>query len=97
MILAVSCALQPEAGSALQMLKLVVKEYCFVKNTSFDDLKDLHGHVTGSALSRNVNLVLANPPCNTRSARDLASSAPDSLCKREHREGFEGHEQRDGS
>lgn len=51
---AASDALKPEAGSAPQALKVVLREYCFVKDTSFNELEDLHKLQTGSAVHQSI-------------------------------------------
>lgn len=71
---AASSAPQPEARSAFQVLKIATKEYCFVKDTAFNEPEFLHELETSSVLQQNMNLMLAKPPKNTRSARVLASS-----------------------
>lgn len=76
-----SGTLQPEAQSATQMLMVAMREYCVVKDTSFNELEDLHKLEIGSTLHQNVNLLLADPLSNTRNARGQASSTHDVLSK----------------
>lgn len=54
--------LQPKAKSASHLLKLAMGEYCFVNNTSCNELEDLHDLETGSALHQNMRLMLADSP-----------------------------------
>lgn len=51
---AYSGALRSEAGSAYQMLKVAVYDYCSVRDTDFNELQDLYGLETGCAFSRMV-------------------------------------------
>lgn len=68
-------SLQLEAESALLLVKVAMREYCFMENTSFSEVKDLHDLKMGSALHQNVNLVLADPPHSTRSTPGQAISS----------------------
>lgn len=59
---AVSSALQPKSASASRILEVAITEYCFVKDIFFSrSWGNLHELRTGSALHRNVKLVLADP------------------------------------
>lgn len=72
---AVSGALQPEAKSTFQTLKVATREYCIVRITSFNELEDLHKLEAGSVLQQNKNRVLADPAYSTGSARGQVSLA----------------------
>lgn len=74
-ILTPSRALRTKAGSAFQVLKIAFRAYGSVNYTSFSET------VTGSALHRNLNLVLASPPFSTRSAPGQVSFSHDVLRK----------------
>lgn len=56
-----SGALQPEAQSAFDRLKVALREYCFIKNTFLDEVEELQELETVSALRRNLNLVPVAP------------------------------------
>lgn len=58
---AVSGALETGAGPVFQVLKVVTKEYCDVKDTFFNEVEDKHILEKGSAPHQNVELVLADP------------------------------------
>lgn len=64
----VSCALPPVAKFAFQVSGIAMRDYRFVNDTSFNELEDLHGLETGSALQQNGNLVLVGLPYSNRSA-----------------------------
>lgn len=70
-----SGALQPEVELAFQMFKVAIREYCFIKETSFSELEDLHELEKSSSQHQSVNLVLTDPGSSTCSARGHASSA----------------------
>lgn len=74
---AVSAALQPEADFSLHLLRVAARECCFIKNTSLQELQDMHELETDSVSHRNVNLMLADPPYSTCSALGQAPSAHD--------------------
>lgn len=80
--LAASSALRPKADSAFRILKIDMREYCFVKSINANALEDLDEPDTSSAMHQNVNLMLADPPSSTRKARGQASSTHDVLCKK---------------
>lgn len=73
--LAISGARQAEVESAFQVLEPAMREYSFVKDTSFKEPKDLQEPATGAALHGNANLMLADPSYHTSSAPGQASSA----------------------
>lgn len=54
---------------------VAVRECCFVKDTSFKEVEDLHEVKTGSALHQNVTQVLVDRFHDTSSARRQTSSA----------------------
>lgn len=58
-----------------------MRECWFVRDTSSDELRDPHELGNCSAFQYSVNLALAIPSYNTRSARGQASSAHDGFCK----------------
>lgn len=60
--LAGSRALKPEAESAFQVLKAATREYCFIRDTFCNVLKDLYELQKGPALHQNMNAVLVGPP-----------------------------------
>lgn len=78
---AASNAPQPEAKSAFKVLKIAIREYCFLRYTSFNEAEKLRELEMGSALHCNVNLVLAEPLYSIRSARGQAGSSYDVFCK----------------
>lgn len=79
-----SSPLQPEVKIALQVRKVAMRECWFVKDTSFNELENLHELEACSALHQNVSLVLAKLSYSTRSARVQASSAHGVLSQRRH-------------
>lgn len=65
---AASSPLHSEAESAFQVLKVALREYRLVKDTSFSELEELHELEAGSALHKMINLVLADTLYNSCSA-----------------------------
>lgn len=63
------------------MPKIRIIECCFVDDTSFNELDNLHDLERGSALHQNVNVVLDDPPYITCSVRSQISSAHCVFCK----------------
>lgn len=60
---------------------MAVSEYCFVKDTLFNELENSHDPNMDSALHQNVTLVLIGLSYNTRNARGQNTSAHDVFCK----------------
>lgn len=75
--------LQPEAELAFQVFKAAMREYCVVKDTSFNELENLHDLETGSALHQNTTLVLADTRDSTCSAQGQMNYAHDAICREE--------------
>lgn len=63
-----SGALQPKAGSGAQVSAVAMSQCCVVSDNFFNELEDMRELEKGSALHRNVNLVLADALCSTRGA-----------------------------
>lgn len=63
------------------MSNVAVREYRIVRYTSFNEWEGLREAGTDFALHQNANLLNANRPHSTRSARDLKSSVLDVLSK----------------
>lgn len=80
---AYSGALQPEPEPFFHVLEVAMREYCFLKDTSINELKGLRELKTGSSLHQNLNFVLADLLYITRSARGQSSYAHDVFCKEE--------------
>lgn len=78
---AASRALQTKTKSAFRELEIATREFCFVKDSCFVELEDLHELGTCFALLQNVTLVLTDHSYSTRSAQGHASSASDVFCK----------------
>lgn len=74
---AASRAIKSGPESAFQVLNVVMKECCFIKITSVNELEDLQELKTNSALHQNAGVVVVDPARSTRSARGQASSAHD--------------------
>lgn len=49
--------------------------YCFIRNTFFKNLGDAYELETGSDCTEDVNLVLSDPPHNTRRTQSQSSFA----------------------
>lgn len=63
-----------QAGPEGGMSRTAMKKYSFIQDTSLSDLEDEHDFETGFILTENVDLVLAEPPYSTCSARDQPNS-----------------------
>lgn len=59
---AVSGNLRPEAGSAYEVPRIAVKEYCLVSNAVCTELRNLYEVETGFALFGIRSMVLTKPP-----------------------------------
>lgn len=58
---AVSDEIQRKAESSFETVKLAIREYRFVKDSSFSEPEVLHELEPGSGLFRDLDLVLADP------------------------------------
>lgn len=80
---AVFGALQLKAESGFQVLEIAVSKCCFAKDSTFIELEDLEELESRAALHLNVNLVLADFPYNTCSARGRANFPHIASCKKD--------------
>lgn len=46
------CAEEPEAGPEIEELRSATKKYCYIRETSFNNLKDEYELETGSDLTK---------------------------------------------
>lgn len=76
-------AAESETRPELEVLKSEMKEYCFFRNTSFNDPEDEYELKNGSVLTEKVHLVLTDPPYITCGARGQLSSTHNVLSKRD--------------
>lgn len=70
-----------EAGPKVEVLRSALKKYRFIRNVSFKDLEDEYELDNDSVSTEKVNLVLADPPYNIRSARGQSNSAYNAFLK----------------
>lgn len=73
--------LEPEERSSYQMLKVGVRENCFVRATDFNELEDLPELGTSCVLSGRVSMILAGAPYSNRDVQRQASSPRNVLSK----------------
>lgn len=81
-------ALQPEAQLHFQVFMVANRKFCFIEDTSFNELKDLLDLRMGSALPQSVSLVLSDA-CRALALRGFrpsllticfAKRSPTTLC-----------------
>lgn len=72
-----SGATEREGEPKVKLLKFVMKKYCLIRDISFNNLEDEYELETVSVLTKNVNLVLANPLAAAHSGRGHPSCVHD--------------------
>lgn len=77
-----SNSVEREARPKVKVLSSAMNKDRFFQDISFSDLKDEYKLKTGSVFSEKVNLLLANPPRITRSARGPSNSAHEMFSKK---------------
>lgn len=71
------------AGPKLEVLKSAVKNYCFIRDTLFNDLQEECELDVGFLLTENMNLSLVCPSYKARSARGQSGCAHKGLLKKD--------------
>lgn len=69
-------------GPKVVVLRSPMKQYCFLRDASFDNLEDEYELDTACSLTEKMNLVPVDLPCNTRSARSQSNCTHDVFSRR---------------
>lgn len=77
-----SRAAEAVVGPKVELFRSAKKKYCFIRDTSFNDLRDKYELEAGSVLTEKTGIILAGPPYSTRSAQCQLSSVPDVFSKK---------------